>query len=92
MADLTSAQWAPVLDQTDTALAPGNATLVSSDPTVASIGVGTDGIHAVIGHATGTATLTATRLSDGAVATLDVSVEGVSNEFTIHLGTPRPLG
>lgn len=93
MADLDTTHWAPILDQSDAPLFPGSFSAVSSDPTVAQIVQGTGGVLAVAGRATGTATITATRNSDGATASVDVTVEAVGpGEFTIHLGAAQPNG
>lgn len=89
MADLTTAQWAPLQDGNGANLFPANYATVSSDASVASVGLGTDGVIAIIGQGAGTAAITCTRNSDSAVATLDVTVEAVApNEFTIQLGAP----
>ncbi len=89
MADLTTAQYAYLLDATESTLAQTAFAAVSSDPAIASIGTGNDSTHVVLGQGAGTATITVTRNSDGAVATLDVIVESaVAGSFAVHLGTP----
>jgi uncharacterized protein YjdB len=89
MADLTTAQYAYILNASDQPLPQTAFAAVSSDPTVASIGTGNDSTHVVIGQSAGTATITVTRNSDSAIATLEVSVEAVApGTFEIHLGAP----
>ena len=89
MADLTTAQYAYILDGNDQPLAQGGYAAVSSDPTGAALATGNAGTHVVDGRGAGSATITVTRNSDGAVATLDVTVETVAPaSFAIHLGDP----
>lgn len=93
MADLTTLQYAQLLDGDDAALFPAAYSAVSSDPTVASIGTGPGGSIAVVAQSEGTVTITATRNGDGATATVDVTVEAAElGDFAVHLGTPAPKG
>ncbi len=90
MAQLTTLEYAPVLDGNGVNLFPGTYSAVSSDPAVASIGqsgLGGGATIVVNGLSAGTATITATRNVDGATASLDVTVTA-ANGFTIQLGTP----
>lgn len=89
MADLTTAQYAYILNASDQPLPTSQFAAVSSDPTIAAIGLGNDSTHVVDGRGAGTATITVTRNSDGAVATLDVTVEQAApGTFAVHLGPP----
>ena len=90
---LTTLQWAPVYDGNGAGLFPSGYSAMSSDPAVASIGVGTGGIIAVVGQAEGTATITVTRNVDGATASLEATVTLPETPeplpgFTIQLGPP----
>ena len=87
MAIISTTQKAPVLDQDGVQLTSAEASVFSSDPAVASIDWAA-GIY-VVGQTVGTVTLTATRLSDGSTAELDVEVVADA-PFSISLGTPVP--
>lgn len=94
MATLLITDKAPILDQDGQHIGIiGQTThaVESSDPTVASI----DWPYwqpFVVAQSLGTATITATRLVDGAVATLEVEVVTAAPlpPFSISLGTPVP--
>lgn len=89
MADLDTAHYAYVLDDSEAPLPTANYAAVSSDPTIAAIVLGNNSTICVDGRGAGTATITVTRNSDGAVATLDVTVEAAAAAtFAIHLGPP----
>jgi len=89
MADLTTAQYAYLLDDSEGTLSQTAFAAVSSDPTIAAIATGNASTHVVSGIGAGTATITVTRNSDGATATLDVTVAAATaGTFTVHLGTP----
>lgn len=89
MADLTTQEYAYILDASDAPLPTANYAAVSSDPTIAAIVLGNNSTHCVDGRAAGTATITVTRNSDGATATLDVTVEAATpGTFSVHLGPP----
>ncbi len=88
---LTTLEYAVVQDGNGVNLAAGAYSVVSSDPSVASIGVGPNSSPAVLGQTAGTATITATRNTDGATATLTATVTAAGG-FTIQLGTPAPRG
>ncbi len=85
---ITTLQYAPVQDGNAVNLTSAYS-VTSSDPTIASIGVGPSNSIAVVGKTAGTATITATRNADGATATLTVTVTAAA-AFTIQLGTPGP--
>ena len=90
MADLDTTQRAHILLEDDShALWPAYSG-VTSDATVATVGDGDAFRLAVIAQGPGTCTITVTRASDGATATLDVTVEAASGVFAIHLGPPYP--
>ena len=89
MADLTTAQYAYILNASDQPLPTNAFAATSSDTSVAVIGLGNDSTHVVDGRGAGICTITVTRNSDGAVATLDVTVEQAApGTFAIHLGVP----
>jgi hypothetical protein len=86
MADLTSIQKAPILDQDGNQLDSGAGDQVfSNNEAVCSVLVEGTLVFAS-GVSAGTATLFAHR--NGQTATLDVSVEASAEAFAIHLGTP----
>lgn len=90
--ELTTLEYAAVLDSNDSALSPAAYSASSSDPAVAAvstIGLGGGAYIVVNGIGVGTATITVTRNVDGATASLDATVTG-GDGFTIHLGTPAP--
>lgn len=88
MADLNPLQYAMLLDQDNNPLPFGQFSAVSDDPAVCSIGAGPGSAIAAIGQAPGTATITATRNTDGATASVEVTVEALAVAFAIHLGEP----
>lgn len=90
MATLTTLEKAPVIDGNGNQLGAPNQTLydvASSAPTILSI-EWVDWRAVAVGQAPGVATITATRLSDGAVASVEVTV--TEGPFDIDLGTPEP--
>ena len=89
MADLDTTQRAPLLLEDDSPVDPRQYTAVSSNAGVASVADSGGYQLAAYGNAAGTATITVTRLSDGATATVDVSVDAAEG-FTVHLGTAVP--
>lgn len=90
MADLTPNQKALIYDQDDVVIRTEfDAYTVSiDDPTIAAIIDGGNWQPAVAGVAAGACTLTVVRNSDGAQATLPITVAEVT--FAVHLGTPSP--
>lgn len=82
---LNALKKAPVLDENGNKMSAGY-TVTSSDPSVVRVSqaYGNYEFYAV-GVVAGTATLTATRALDGAVATLDIEVIAAS-PFAISLG------
>lgn len=94
MADLTTVQKATVDGEDNLALLPAAFDVVSDDESVATVTAaypGIEGYWFVLGQGAGTCTLTATRLSDDATATLEVTVEEPEpGTFTIHLGAISP--
>lgn len=91
MADLSILNKATIDTEDNLALPGGPYTVVSSDPSVAlaqTIG----GYWYCVAQAEGTTTLTATRLADGAVGTLEVNViaEPGAGTFVIQLGATSP--
>lgn len=80
---LTTAQKAPILDENGVQLDKDHYVVSSSNPAIASIDWQTGPVF-VAGEAPGTVTLTATRNSTGAQATLSVEVDGLP--FSISLG------
>lgn len=89
MASITTLEKAPVLDQDGASLVSGTHTVISSDPAVAKLEFGTSYSWWVIGQIIGTATVTATRLADGATADLEVEVVA-GTPFAITLGPAVP--
>jgi hypothetical protein len=88
---LTTAQKALILLADDSPVTDPAFHVVSSDTAVCTAGDGGAFRIAAIAQGAGVATLTATRLSDGAVASLDVTVSEVTpGSFEIHLGAPSP--
>lgn len=91
MENIDTGNWYPLLDQSNAALAQAAFAVVSSDPTVVNLVTGANSTHVLNPVAAGTATITATRNSDGAVASLDVTVtQGATAAFEIHLGAAIP--
>ena len=89
MADLTTAQYAYLLNEAEQPLAAASFAATSSDVAVATIGLGNDSNLVVVGQTAGTATIDVTRNSDGATASLVVTVEAAApGTFAVHLGTP----
>lgn len=80
---LNALKKAPILNEAGTALAATKYLAVSSNPAVVEISVAAN--LYVVGRAAGTATVTATRGLDGAVAVLDIEVIAAA-PFTISLG------
>ena len=78
MATLNALKRAPILDQ-DGAHINGDFGVTSTDQAVARVGLASPNNWYAIGVAAGSATITATRPVDGAVATLEV---------TVHRGCP----
>lgn len=86
--ELTTVQRATIDDDTAHALPAGAYSAVSSDTDVATVAA-IGGYLFVVAHAEGTATLTATRLSDGATSNdLEVTVLPApgAGTFTIQFG------
>ena len=94
MATLTPREKAPVLDQDDVQLGTVNLnthTVVSSDSAVADV-QWLDWRAWIFARAIGETTITATRLSDGAVAVLDLEVVAPTlPPFSISLGAAEPF-
>lgn len=88
MAQITTLEKAPVLDQDGNQLTTANSSVFSSDDAVASIEWAAGPVF-VVGETVGTVTLTATRLADGAVSTLEVNVVAAA-PFAITLGAAVP--
>lgn len=86
MYTLTTSEKAPLLDDHDTPVE--SATTVSSDTEVATIS-NEGGVTFVVAVGPGTATISATRWSDNATASLEVEVVNETS-FQIKLGTPVP--
>lgn len=90
MDTLTNLEKATIDGEDNHALAAGSFSVTSSDTATATVGA-SGGFWYCFGQAAGTVTLTATRNSDGATATLDVEVTSVvPGSFTIHLGAHSP--
>lgn len=98
MADtFTTAQYVEVKNQDNILIPPGPYSAESSDDAVASIGVGINGAIAVIGQSAGGATITVTRIADGAVASRGVTVTALDGPpelppFSVTFGDPLPRG
>lgn len=94
MATLAPHTKAPILDQDGVQVGTVNLnthTVVSSDNAVADV-QWLDWRAWVFARTIGTATLTATRLSDGAVAELDIEVVAPTlPPFSISLGAAEPF-
>ena len=88
MATLNALKRANILNEAGDDLHAPSYSATSSDPAVASIN-NIDSYLSVTGVSAGTATITATRALDGAVATLDVTVVA-ADPFTISLGAEVP--
>ena len=90
MATLNALNKAPVLNQDGIQITSIGHQLASSDTGVASVAYEPgSGNWWATGVAAGTATLTATRTLDGAVATLEVTVTAAV-PFAISLGAESP--
>ena len=87
MATLNATKKAPILDQNGDQLGYGYA-VTSSDPAIAQVVTAFDRYY-LAGISAGSATVTATRSIDNAVATLDVEVVAAV-PFTISLGAEVP--
>ena len=83
---LTTIQQARILDGNGAQLLPATYSASSSDTTVATIAT-VAGVLTVLGQAAGSATITATRLTDGATASVAVDVVAAAG-FTIQLAAP----
>lgn len=81
---LNALKKAPILNEAGVALAATKYSAVSSNPAAVAIVTSSGNLFAQ-GIAAGTATVTATRLLDGATATLDIEVFAAV-PFTISLG------
>lgn len=98
MADtFNTSQYVEVKNQDGILIPPGPYTAESDAPTVASIGVGINGAIAVVGQSAGTATITVTRVADGAEANRTVTVTALEGPpelppFAISFGDPLPRG
>lgn len=93
MATLTTAEKAPIVDADGVQLGAQGQTLYDIATSDAGVVVVSweDWRPVAVAQAVGEATLTATRLADGAVATLDVEVVAATlPPFTIDLGAPVP--
>lgn len=95
MDTLTTAEKATIDGEDNLALLPGSYSVVSSDDAVATVTSdypGYNGYWFAVGQSVGVCTITATRIADGAEATLDVEVTegGSGSGFTIHLGAHSP--
>ncbi len=88
MATLTTLQKADVLDQDGDNLFTSTHSVISSDPAVARMEQGNGYSWMVAGQTVGEATITATRLADGATASLEVEVVP-GTPFAITLAVPR---
>lgn len=64
----------------------------SSDDAIASIGTGAEGEIAVVGESDGDFTITVTRASDGATATISDAVGVMDATFTVIFGDVHPKG
>jgi hypothetical protein len=84
---VSSLEKAPVLNGSGEPLATTEASVAGTSAAVFTTAV-EDGIHYVVGQGPGTATLNATRTSDGAQAAVEVTVTAVP--FSISIGTPVP--
>lgn len=87
MATLNVHMKAPIIDQDGVQVTRAD-TVTSSNPAVCAIAVGdSDGLFAV-GNLSGTSVISAYRVADGSLATLDVEVVGLP--FAISLGAEVP--
>jgi len=87
MATLTQGKKAPINDQDGNQLTTANSTVYSDSPSV-TIDY-SESVQFAVGAVVGTATLTATRLSDSVTATLSVEVVASGDgpaPFSISLG------
>lgn len=91
MADLSILDKATIDDDANLALPTGPYTVVSSDDTIATAS-GIGGYWYCIAQGAGTCTVTATRVADGAIGTLDVTVIPLADPgtFVIQLGATSP--
>jgi len=85
MATLSNAQKAPLFIDGEQwpANSPG---VISSDPAIASVGAGTDGVFFVFGEAAGEATISVS--SQGRIGSLAITV--TPEPWEVTLGTPEP--
>jgi uncharacterized protein YjdB len=83
---LSTIQQAKLLDGNNAQLLPAAYSAYSSDHAVATIAI-VVGALTVVAQGAGSATITATRVADGATATLVVDVAAAAG-FTIQLGAP----
>jgi len=93
MADFTPGKRALLLLDDESPALWGPFTYATSDPALVALADGGEYRLAVLAVAEGTATITVTRNSDGATATVDATVVAATpgdpaGPFTIHLGEP----
>lgn len=92
--EISSAQKATIDGDDNLALLPTAFSVVSSDESVATVSASVPGIEGYwfcIGQDAGTCTITATRLSDDATGSCEVTVTEVEpGTFAIHLGAISP--
>jgi len=84
VATLNALKKAPVLNEAGGSMPNSKYSLASSDIGIVGVGTVSNAFYA-IGVSAGDATLTATRLLDGAIATLEVTVIAAA-PFAISLG------
>lgn len=89
MSTLNALKRAPVLNEAGQILTQAGYSVTSSDPAVALVRYVSGSGYYVVGVAAGTATVTATRTLDAAVATLEVQVLAAA-PFSISLGAESP--